>query len=87
MKEFIVLEFQSDIKASSRAIDFYAVRLIFKKKINNRGRERWERFVKFRKWRVSSENSRVETELFRYQFHYQKFILMTYCAVYCVVSL
>ena len=49
MKEFIVLEFQSDIKASSRAIDFYAVRLIFKKKINNRGRERWERFVKFRK--------------------------------------
>ena len=49
MKEFIILEFQSDIKASSRAIDFYAVRLIFKKKINNRGRERWERFVKFRK--------------------------------------
>ena len=49
MKEFVVLEFQSDIKASSRAIDFYAVRLIFKKKINNRGRERWERFVKFRK--------------------------------------
>ena len=49
MREFIVLEFQSDIIASSRTIDFYVVRLIFKKKINNRGRERWERFVKFSK--------------------------------------
>ena len=49
MREFIVLEFQSDIIAASRTIDFYEVRLTFKKKINNRGRERWERFVKFTK--------------------------------------